>query len=157
MGTPLSLSWAHLLGLETKGLQKLWGRFGDWFLGRDNPEQGGFSGVERGGGLKALLAAFPKLPGVLFEGRGEGELPSPSLEGNGDRSWGVFPGTAPPAPSLLWPAQPKTWPWGRQEGRWEASTDEGAGCRAVAHPSATSFSRFWDMSHQGADPEQPGC
>lgn len=80
MGTPLSLSWAHLLGLETKGLQKLWGRFGDWFLERDNPEQGGFSRVEGGGRLKALLATFPKLPGVLFEGCGEGELPSPSLE-----------------------------------------------------------------------------
>lgn len=100
MGTPLSLSWAHLLGLETKGLQKLWGRFGDWFLGRDNPEQGGFSRVEGGGRLEALLATFPKLPGVLFVGCGEGELPSPSLEGNGDRSWGSISWSGTPCPKL---------------------------------------------------------
>lgn len=90
----------------------------------------------REGGLQA---PFPKLPGVLFEGHEEGELPSSSLGGNGD-------GSSVPSPQLglasFTPVPAKTWPWGRREGRWEASTDRGGSCRAAAHPSATSFLRF---------------
>lgn len=73
------------------------------------------------------MAPLPKLPGVLFVGGGGGELHSPALfffEENGDRSWRVFLSPAPRDPSFLWPAQPKMWPWGRWEGRWEAQMKE---------------------------------
>lgn len=106
MGIPLSLS-APLAGLtnwwfsaEGSGLIR------GLAPGKRQLEQGGLGGVGAEGGLEALSAPFPKLPGML-----KGELhsqPFSSLEGNGEYFSVQHP--KPPAPRLVWPAQPKMWP-----------------------------------------------
>lgn len=56
----------------------------------------------------------------LSTGR-EGELQPQALFFFG-RRWGlelVFLGPVPAAHSMVWPAQPKTWPQARGEDRWE--------------------------------------
>ena len=112
MGIPLSLSWPHLLGLETEGLQELGDSLGDCFRQRGTQLREVSVGVgEEEACLCPLWALFPKSPGVIFEDCGEGEPPSSSLEGNRDREGrelGSISRSSALRPQLVRPAQPRT-------------------------------------------------